>query len=229
VIVASIVSGRLISRTGRYKIFPVIGCVAMIVGMGLLYFLRTGTPYWYTAIGAGLFGVGLGGIMQPITLAAQNAVPARDIGVASASTQFFRGLGGTLGTAVFLSILFSTAGANIHREFEKAATTPAFQAAIRDPQVQAAPGNEKILALIDGGGSVNGSALDDTAFLLHADTRLAHPFFAGFSRSIDFVFLLAGIVLVVAFILLCKLREVPLRTMSGIEAARAELEATAPD
>ena len=105
----------------------------MLVGMAMMYFLRADTPYWYTAIGAGLFGIGIGGIMQPITLATQNAVPPRDIGVASASSQFFRGLGGTLGTAVFLSILFSTAGANIEREYAKAAPTPAFQAGAHRP------------------------------------------------------------------------------------------------
>jgi EmrB/QacA subfamily drug resistance transporter len=224
-IVSSIVSGRMIARTGRYKRFPLAGCAAMLVGMLMMYFLRADTAYWYTAIGAGLFGIGIGGIMQPITLAAQNAVPPRDIGVASASSQFFRGLGGTLGTAVFLSILFSTAGANIEHEYVKAAATPAFQAAIRDPQVQAAPGNRQIFELIHGGSGISGSSLNDTAFLKHADPRLAQPFFEGFSRSIDLVFLIAAIILVVAFVLLCFLREVPLRSMSGIEAARAERDA----
>jgi EmrB/QacA subfamily drug resistance transporter len=223
-IVASILSGRLIARTGRYKIFPLVGGAAMIAGMVLLFFLHADTAYWYTAVGAGLFGVGLGGVLQPITLATQNAVPPRDIGVASASSQFFRGLGGTLGTAVFLSILFSTAGSNIHREFVKAAATPSFRAALADPRVQSAAGNRKILELIHGGGSVNGASLNDTAFLQHADRRLAEPFFRGFSSSIDLVFLIAGCALVVAFALLLFLREVPLRTMSGIEAARAERE-----
>jgi EmrB/QacA subfamily drug resistance transporter len=224
-IVSSIVSGRLISHTGRYKIFPIIGSAAMIAGMALMFFLRAGTPYWYTAIGAGLFGLGIGGIMQPITLAAQNAVPPRDIGVASASSQFFRGLGGTLGTAVFLSVLFSTAGGNIEHQFRHAATTPAFQAALADPQVRSAEGNRRILELIQGGGVGQGN-LDDTAFLTHADHRLAEPFFKGFSTSIDLVFLIAGCATVVAFVLLLFLREVPLRTMSGIQAARAELEET---
>jgi EmrB/QacA subfamily drug resistance transporter len=221
-IVASILSGRLIARTGRYKIFPVVGGAAMIAGMVLLFFLHADTAYWYTAVGAGLFGVGLGGVLQPITLATQNAVPPRDIGVASASSQFFRGLGGTLGTAVFLSILFSTAGSNIHQQFVKAAASPSFRAALADPRVQSAAGNRKILELIHGGGSVNGASLNDTAFLQHADRRLAEPFFRGFSSSIDLVFLIAGCALVVAFALLLFLREVPLRTMSGIEAARAE-------
>jgi EmrB/QacA subfamily drug resistance transporter len=223
-IVTSIVSGRLIARTGRYKIFPIVGCAAMVAGMLLMVFLRADTAYWYTAFGAGLFGVGLGGVLQPITLATQNAVPPGDIGVASASSQFFRGLGGTLGTAVFLSILFSTAGSNIHKEFVRAAASPSFRAALTDPQVQAAPDNRRLLELIHGGGSVNGTTLNDTSFLEHADRRLAAPFFRGFSSSVDLVFMIAACALVVAFALLLFLREVPLRSLSGIEAAHAERE-----
>jgi EmrB/QacA subfamily drug resistance transporter len=223
-IVASISSGRLISRTGRYKIFPIVGASSMVIGMAMLYFVGADTPYWKTGIAAGFLGVGLGGILQPITLATQNAVPPRDIGVASASSQFFRGLGGTLGTAVFLSILFSTAGDNIHAQYVRAAGSAPFEAAIRDPAVQSAPGNEKLLNLIHGGGTVNGGALNDTAFLKHADHRLAEPFFAGFSQSIDLVFAIGAAATVIALVLLVFLREVPLRTMSGIEAARASLD-----
>jgi EmrB/QacA subfamily drug resistance transporter len=220
-IVSSIVSGRLIAKTGRYKIFPLIGAVAMIAGMVMLYRVHADSSYGYVAIAAALFGLGLGGIIQPITLATQNAVSPRDIGVASASSTFFRGLGGTLGTAVFLSILFSTVGGNIHHAFVRASGTEQFRAAIADPKVQSAPGNQPILELIHGGGSVNGSTLNDTAFLKHADHRLAEPFYVGFAQSIDLVFAIGAVCLVVALVLLVFLREVPLRTMSGIEAARA--------
>jgi EmrB/QacA subfamily drug resistance transporter len=220
-IFSSITSGRIIAKTGRYKIFPLIGAPAMIAGMVMLYFVHADSSYRYVAIAAGLFGIGLGGIVQPITLATQNAVSPRDIGVASASSQFFRGLGGTLGTAVFLSILFSTVGGNIQSAFEKAARTPSFQSALVDPKVQTAAGNQALLKLIHGGGAVNGSTLNDTAFLKHADHRLAEPFYVGFARSIDLVFAIGAVCLVVALVLLVFLREVPLRTMSGIDAARA--------
>jgi EmrB/QacA subfamily drug resistance transporter len=223
-IISSITSGQLISKTGRYKIFPIVGATSMVLGMAMLYFVGADTPYWKTGIAAAFLGVGLGGILQPITLATQNAVPPRDIGVASASSQFFRGLGGTLGTAVFLSILFSTAGDNIHKQFIRAATSAPFQSAVSDPAVQAAPGNQKLLDLIHGGGTVNGAALNDTAFLQHADRRLAEPFFIGFSQSIDLVFAIGAASAVIALVMLVFLREVPLRTMSGIEAARANLE-----
>jgi EmrB/QacA subfamily drug resistance transporter len=220
-IFSSIGSGRLIARTGRYKVFPLIGSVAMVAGLGMMYEVGADTSYGYVAIAAALVGVGLGGIVQPITLATQNAVAAKDIGVASASSQFFRGLGGTLGTAVFLSILFSTVGDNIKHAFTHAAGTASFRAAVADPSVRSASGNQAILDLIHGGGAVDSSVLNDTAFLKHADHRLAEPFFVGFSQSVDLVFAIGAVCVVVAFVLLAFLREVPLRTMSGIEAARA--------
>ena len=221
-IISSIISGRTISRTGRYKIFPIVGCAAMIAGMLMLYFLGPGY--------AVLVHLARGGTLRRRHRRRHAADhprdaergAARDIGVASASTQFFRGLGGTLGTAVFLSILFSTAGSNIHHAYARAASVPAFQAVVNDPQVQSSAGNRQIFEMIRGGGAVGGSTLNDTAFLQHTDDRLARPFFEGFSSSVDLVFLIATFALVIAFVLLCFLREVPLRTMSGIEAARAE-------
>ena len=81
-----------------------------------------------------VFGIGLGFNMQPLTLAVQNAVPPKDMGVATSSATFFRQMGGTLGTAVFLSVLFSTVGGKILAAFEKSSTDPAFQAALDRPE-----------------------------------------------------------------------------------------------
>ncbi len=109
----SIFAGQVISRTGRYKKFPVVGCGLLVVALGLLSTIGVDTPLWQTLSMAGLFGVGLGFNMQPLVLAVQNAVPPQDMGVATSSATFFRQMGGTLGTAVFLSILFSTVGDKI--------------------------------------------------------------------------------------------------------------------
>ncbi len=111
--VGAIISGQLISRTGRYKIYPVVGALLCVIALVLMSFIGADTPLWQTDIYGGLFGLGIGNIMQPITLATQNAMPARDIGVATSSATFFRQMGGTLGVAVFLSVLFSTVGHNI--------------------------------------------------------------------------------------------------------------------
>ncbi|HEY6797033.1 MAG TPA: MDR family MFS transporter, partial [Kineosporiaceae bacterium] len=129
----SIVSGRQIARTGRYKIFPIVGTALMIVGMSLLWTLDVDTPLWWTEIYTTVFGLGLGAVIQTLTLAVQTAVPPPDIGVATASVVFNRQVGATIGTAVFLSILFSTVGANIGTAFVEAARTTSFRQALHDP------------------------------------------------------------------------------------------------
>ena len=110
---ASLVAGQITSRTGRYKIFPVIGSALLVVGLLLLSRVGADTPLWQTDLFMVVFGAGLGLNMQTIVLAMQNAVDPRDMGVATSSVTFFRQVGGTLGTAIFLSILFSAAGTNI--------------------------------------------------------------------------------------------------------------------
>ena len=103
----SITSGLLITRFGRYKIFPVVGAVILAVGMLLLSTLQIDTPYWQIAIYAYLFGAGLGLTMQTIVVAVQNAVDMRDMGVATSAVTFTRSLGGAVGTAVFGAVLNS--------------------------------------------------------------------------------------------------------------------------
>jgi EmrB/QacA subfamily drug resistance transporter len=102
---SSIGSGQIITRTGRYKIFPVIGAGILVVALFLLSRLTVDMPYWQLAIYAFLFGIGLGFCMQTIVVAVQNAVDIRDLGVATSSTTFFRSLGGAIGAAVFGAVL----------------------------------------------------------------------------------------------------------------------------
>jgi hypothetical protein len=167
-----------------------------------------------------LFGIGLGLNMQTIQLAMQNSVAPRDIGVATSSGTFFRQMGGTLGTAIFLSILFSTVQAKIGSALSSAGRTPRFQAALNDPAVLANPNNAAVVRSIKGGSP--SFDLNDTAFIQKLDSVLAHPFKVGFSEAMDTVFLTGAGVLVIAFVLALMLKEVPLRQMSGREAAKAE-------
>jgi EmrB/QacA subfamily drug resistance transporter len=204
---ASLGAGRLIARTGRYKVFPVVGSVLMLIGMSLLVTLGADTPLWHTDVFMAIFGVGLGLNMQSLVLAMQNAVPAKDMGVASAASSFFRSVGGTLGTAIFLSILFSLAGSKISQQYAKAATSPAYLAAAK-----AHPGQVAALRQHLSGG------LDDTAFLNGLAKPLSHPFFVGFSSAGDVVFAVTAILLVGAIVLSACLKEVPLRLVSGNQA-----------
>ncbi|MGN6608095.1 MAG: MDR family MFS transporter, partial [Jatrophihabitans sp.] len=107
---SSLIAGQITARTGHYKKLPVIGCVMLIAGLSLLATVGADTPLWQTDLYLVLFGAGLGQNMQTLVLAMQNAVEPRDMGVATSSVTFFRQVGGTLGTAVFLSILFTSAG-----------------------------------------------------------------------------------------------------------------------
>jgi EmrB/QacA subfamily drug resistance transporter len=226
IMLASILSGQLTARTGRYKIFPVIGTLLMVGGLVGLNTINADTPLLHTDIWMFVFGFGLGGCLQTLVIAVQNAVPARDMGVATSSATFFRQMGGTLGTAVFLSILFSTVGRKIAAAFARTVQTPGFQAALTDPSVVANPNNAPVLNLVRdgvGAGSGAGSAvLQDSSFIQRLDPRLARPFLEGFADSMHPVFITAAIVVALAFVLILFLKEVPLRMQSGIQARMAE-------
>jgi EmrB/QacA subfamily drug resistance transporter len=228
IIAGSVVAGQLTSKTGRYKIFPVIGTV--LLGLGALAFSRLapGTSLAEIFVDSILFGLGLGLTMQPLVLAVQNAVHVKDMGVATASALFFRQVGGTLGTAVFLSILFSTVGNNITSAFARIAPTPAFQAALADPAVRANPANAPVLAMVSShGGTV--PSIDDSSFINALDPRLARPFFDGFAQSIDLVLLIAAVIMVLGVILTVMLPELPLRSVSGIQGRIDHAEESAVD
>jgi EmrB/QacA subfamily drug resistance transporter len=214
----AVISGQMIARTGRYKRFPVTGTVFMIVALLLFSLVGAETPLWRTMLVMLLFGLGLGFNMQPIILAVQNAVPPQQMGVATSSVTFFRQMGGTLGTAVFLSVLFSTLTGNISHDVRTASATPAFQQAIAEHPDQAA-----IFSSSKGSDTHNGpaGALEDTSFINRLDDRLAAPFRSGFSDSMDLIFLLAAGVLVIGLVSTSMLPELPLRTQSGIQARAA--------
>jgi EmrB/QacA subfamily drug resistance transporter len=107
ILVAAMTSGRAIAKTGRYKVFPVIGLGVVAVSMFLFGQIGTDTPMLWTMTIMLAAGAGLGLCMQTLVLSVQNIVPPKDMGVATSSATFFRSIGGTVGTAVFLSVLFS--------------------------------------------------------------------------------------------------------------------------
>ena len=207
IMLLSMVSGQVTSRTGRYKIFPVIGSALLVIGMLMLWRLRADSSLVYADAAMFVVGAGLGFNMQTIVLAMQNAVPPRDIGVATSSTTFFRQMGGTLGVAVFLSIVYSIVGDRIGSAFADARGTAAFQAAAR-----AHPDQVKVLTSASSGSS---GTLNDTSFLSRIDPVLAHPFKVGFTEAINVAFLVGAAVLVVAIVLALFMKEVPLRSTAG--------------
>ena len=102
---ASIGSGQIISRIGRYKIFMQVGIVLATVTIALLASLTPETPYWHEAIMMSFLGFGLGFVMPVMNIAVQNEFEQKDLGVATSSIQLFRGLGSTIGIALFGALL----------------------------------------------------------------------------------------------------------------------------
>lgn len=146
--IAAAGSGQIISHTGKYRIFPVTGTAVTALGYLALTLLTVDSPLWYVMAGMFLIGLGLGQLMQTLTLATQSAVAPRDMGVATSSSTFFRQIGGTMGTAVLLSVLFAVVPANIgHAMGNRDDLSSALDAALT-PSVAAAPANVGVMDTI---------------------------------------------------------------------------------
>jgi EmrB/QacA subfamily drug resistance transporter len=205
IMAGSIIAGQLIARTGRYRIFPIIGSTLMAIALGLFATIGADTPLWRTMLIMVLMGLGLGGNMQPMITAVQNAVSPREIGVATSSVTFFRSMGGTLGTAIFLSVLFNVVPGKISSAYQAAQRTPEFQQALA-----ANPGQAQTLQQAQGS-----AALSDTSFLSRLSDVVSHPFKVGFSEGIQVVFLMALAVMIVGLIVVLFLPEIPLSRRSA--------------
>ncbi|MGB7448824.1 MAG: MDR family MFS transporter [Ornithinimicrobium sp.] len=224
IMVGSITAGQAISRTGRYRIFPIVGSGLLAVALLGLHWIGADTPLWITMALMMLFGLGLGGNLQPLTLAVQNAVPAHMIGVATSSATFTRQMGGTIGTALFLTVLFGQVPDKITQSFQSVASTPAFQQALAQPAN--ASFAEQFGSGPSGGTQASNAVLTDSSFLSTLDPTLARPFLVGFSEAMDVVFLLAAGVALVCFLVMLALPEVTLRAGSAYDE-RADADADA--
>ena len=209
-------SGIVTAKTGKYKLFPVIGSGVLVLALLGLSRIKYDTSYTTLVPLMLLVGAGLGSCMQTLILATQNAVPANQMGVATSSATFFRSMGGTFGTALFLTVFFSGAADKVGANVSQAAGSPQFQAALRDPANSTIA---KALAAMSKGAT---DQLNDTQFLQHGALILREPFLRGFADAMDRVFLLAALVVIPAFILSFFLKEVKLRMESGLEAQASE-------
>lgn len=200
ILTGSITAGRTISASGTYRIFPILGTAiltAAATAMGLSLGVDTGL--WVPGVIAVFFGMGLGFCMQPLTLAMQVSVPRRDMGVGTSSAAFFRSMGGAVGTAVFISMLFSLAAARIADTMKSAMGSPEYQAVLQDPAVAADPANAKLYEFFRNGAS--NDSLNDTSWLHTANSTLTRPITEGFAYAIDAVMLTAAVLTGVAFLI----------------------------
>ena len=220
---ASITSGRIIARTGRYRIFPLVGSVLLMLGAYLLHFVTAVTPMWVVMAFMAIIGFGIGNLMPPLMLALQNALPARDMGISTAAATFFRQIGGTLGVAVFLSILFSQLAGNIVDELRAAADRPEFRQAVAAGLHSSNPADAALANGLAGNDpSAAQHVLTDSSIVQQLSPALARPFQDGFADSMSTVFLVVTGVAAVALILVLFWKEVPLRTQGGLQARAAE-------
>lgn len=187
-LITSIGTGQLISRTGKYKIYPVLGAAVMIIGLLLLSRISSDTPYGFTALGMFVLGLGIGALMQNLVLIVQNSVPPQDMGTGVSSANYFRQMGGSLGIAVFGSVF-------IHRLNNQVADAP--------PQAAG--------ALRNGVNSI-------TPTELKALPEPVREFIArAFGDALPPVFLLGIPALAAGLILTLFIRQIPLSETSRLE------------
>ena len=132
-LVASIGSGLLVSRSGRYKVFPVVGTALMTVGLYLMSLIGVSTGAWTMAAYMVVFGLGLGLILQVLTVAVQNAVPYEELGTATSGVTFFRMIGGSFGTAVFGAIFANLLVTNVLKALHLTHAPPGFNLSADNP------------------------------------------------------------------------------------------------
>jgi EmrB/QacA subfamily drug resistance transporter len=181
-LVAAIASGRIISRIGRYKAFPIAGTAILVGGMYLLSRLGVGTAPWLASVYMLVVGVGIGLVMQVLVLVVQNDVRPQEIGVATSTATFFRSLGGSFGVAIFGTI-FATRLAD---------------------QLSRLP--RGVTARLGSGVHINPEQAKHLPAAVHAD------FLQAFAHSLHGVFLWGMALAAIPFLLSWLLKEVPLRT-----------------
>jgi DNA-binding MarR family transcriptional regulator len=182
-LITSIASGQIISRTGKYKPFPIAGTAIMVVGLALLSTMNAHTTRLVASAFMFVLGLGLGLVMQVLVLAVQNAVGYEDLGVATSGATLFRSIGGAVGTAVLGSIFSNRLSA------ELASSLPG-----------TASGK-----LTSAGAGANPAALDRLPPAIHS------VYITAFTSALSTVFVVAAAVAAVAFLLSWALEQRPLR------------------
>jgi EmrB/QacA subfamily drug resistance transporter len=196
--IGSVVSGRLISASGRWRRYLIAGTIFLIVGFGLLATIDHATPLWKIGIFLVILGLGLGMLMQNLVLAVQNNVGPRDVGSASASVAFFRSFGGAIGVAVLGSILGTRVQNTLKDRVTQYATDQAKAGHPIDPRA------------LQGSG---GSTLDIAAM----PDWLGRIVRESYGDGMAFLFLVTAILSVLALVAVLFIREKALRRTIELE------------
>jgi EmrB/QacA subfamily drug resistance transporter len=187
-LVAMLSVGRLTTKTGHYRIFPIVGTLITAVGLYLFSRLTLGTTQLELSVWMVILGIGLGSFMQIMTLAVQNAVPREELGVATASSAFFRNIGSSLGGAIFGAVLINRLGDHLKQLLPSSGTANV----------------PKIVKAVESGVS--------SSSIKKYPPNISHDIYHAFVLSFHDMFLIAVPIILLAFVVALFLREAPLRT-----------------
>jgi EmrB/QacA subfamily drug resistance transporter len=193
VTITSILAGQVTTRTGRYKLFPILGGAIMGLGMYLLTNLGVGTTRFTSGIFYVVLGLGMGFLMQMVSLIAQNSVEQRDMGVASSARMFFQQIGGSLGVAAF--------GAVFARRLTESLTSAAAHSSVPI--------------------RLNSTSLLNPATVNSLPAVIRHDVFFAIAHAVEGVFTWALPAAVLIFVLALFVKEVPLRGRAAPPADQA--------
>lgn len=196
VLVTSILSAQLISKTGRYKLYPIIGTAVMTLGLFLLSRMTAATTVLGASLMMLLLGLGLGMVMQVLVIAVQNSVEYRDLGVATSGATLFRLIGGSLGTAVLGAVFAARLSSTLERLLSAISTTVPSLGTGMNP-----------------------------ATLAGLSPHLRAVYASAFTSSLNIVFLIAAVIAVCGFALTWLLPEQPLRQSVAAAADDAGVRA----
>jgi len=195
--IASTVSGRIITRTGKWKGWLLAGGVLLTAGLTLLGMLRHDTSYLFIALCMALMGLGVGMTLQNLVLCTQNQVSPHDLGAASSTVTFFRSLGGAVGVSVLGSVL-----------------TTRIAHYARETITQLAPQDRATAAQTSGGGQLPDLALLPTPVRTWLEGAYGH--------AIGDIFMYVAPIALISFLVTLFIKEVPLRASSALTQAAAQ-------
>ena len=188
-LVVSIGSGQVISRTGRYRFWPIAGAGFTTLGLYLLSMMGVGTSSLQDSLYMLVLGMGIGGVMQVLVIIVQNAVPHSELGVATSGATFFRSIGGSFGTAIFGAIFSNVLVGNLTKHLHGVHLPAGFSSADATP-----------------------------ALLSHLPAAVHAGFVAGYAESIQTVFIVAVPIAALAFLATWLIPQVELKKWSSASA-----------
>jgi EmrB/QacA subfamily drug resistance transporter len=194
-LLVSIGSGQIISKTGKYRFFPIAGSALMTLGLYLLSLMGVGSSTLQDAVYMLVLGMGIGGVMQVLVIIVQNGVPHSELGVATSGATFFRSIGGSFGTAIFGAIFANVLVGNLAKHLHGVALPKGFSSADATP-----------------------------ALLSHLPAAVHAGFVAGYAESIQTVFLIAVPIAALAFLASWLIPQVQLKQWPEAGAAAPEAD-----